>query len=247
MFSHSFLSECCKDKDFLVAASCVLAMFFLKKVLSEMVSISIFCWKFSEFYFVGNQNLWYLCPRCAALLWGAKAHRMSGALMDDNLFTLNKIFMAIEKTLVLLKPCTLQRGLVGEITGLFEKKGLRICGMKMMWLTDELLSEHYAHLSEKPFFQRVKDAMMTAPVIALCLEGVDAIAAVRAFAGPTNGRLAAPGTIRGSYCMSFQENIVHASDSAETAEVELKRFFRPEEIFEWKQAYFDFLYANDEF
>ena len=155
--------------------------------------------------------------------------------------------MAIEKTLVLLKPCTLQRALVGEIISIFEKKGLHLCGMKMMMLTDELLSEHYAHLSEKPFFQRVKDSMMTAPVVALCLQGVDAIAAVRALAGPTNGRNAAPGTIRGSYCMSFQENIVHASDSPETAAVELRRFFRDEEIIEWEQCSFPFLYANDEF
>lgn len=154
--------------------------------------------------------------------------------------------MAIEKTLVLLKPCTLQRGLAGEIISLFEKKGLKICGMKMMQLTDELLSEHYAHLSGKPFFQRVKDSMMAAPVVAMCLEGVDAIQAVRALAGPTNGRNAAPGTIRGSYCMSFQENIVHTSDSAEAAETELRRFFRPEEIFEWKLCTFDYLYANDE-
>ena len=122
--------------------------------------------------------------------------------------------MAIEKTLVLLKPCTMQRGLAGEIISIFEKKGLQICGMKMMMLTDELLSEHYSHLSEKPFFQRVKDAMMTA---------------------------------RGSYCMCFQENIVHASDSAETAAIELKRFFRDEEIIEWEQCYHPFLYANDEF
>lgn len=155
--------------------------------------------------------------------------------------------MALEKTLVLLKPCTLQRSLVGEIITVFERKGLQICGMKMMQLDDRLLSEHYAHLSDKPFFQRVKDAMMTAPVVALCLSGVDAVAAVRALAGPTNGRHAAPGTIRGSYCMSFQENIVHASDSPETAAAELSRFFRPEEILEWKQATFDWLYASDEF
>ena len=155
--------------------------------------------------------------------------------------------MALEKTLVLLKPCTLQRGLAGEIISIFEKKGLKICGMKMMQLDDELLSEHYAHLSGKPFFQRVKDAMMTAPVVALCLEGVDAITAMRALAGPTNGRNALPGTIRGSYCMSFQENIVHASDSPETAAIELKRFFRSEEIFDWHQATFDYLYACDEF
>lgn len=155
--------------------------------------------------------------------------------------------MAIEKTLVLLKPCTLQRALVGEIIHIFERKGLQICGMKMMQLTDGLLSEHYAHLSDKPFFQRVKDSMMTAPVVALCLSGVDAVASVRALTGATNGRKAEPGTIRGAYCMSFQENIVHASDSAENAAVELKRFFKDEEILEWKECRFDYLYANDEY
>lgn len=155
--------------------------------------------------------------------------------------------MALEKTLVLLKPCTLQRGLAGEIISIFEKKGLQICGMKMMQLTDELLSEHYAHLSAKPFFQRVKDSMMAAPVVALCLQGVDAIAVVRTLAGPTNGRNAAPGTIRGSYCMSFQENIVHASDSPETAAVELRRFFSDGEIIDWKPSAFSSLYANDEY
>ena len=153
----------------------------------------------------------------------------------------------IEKTLVILKPCTLQRSLVGEITRIFERKGLRLAGMKMMQLTDEILNEHYSHLSAKSFFQRVKDSMMAAPVIACCYEGVDAIQTVRTLAGPTNGRLAAPGTIRGDYCMSFQENIIHASDSPETAEVELNRFFKPEEIFEYKQVTFDFLYACDEY
>lgn len=153
----------------------------------------------------------------------------------------------MEKTLVILKPCTLQRNLVGEILNRFERKGLRLAGIKMMQLTDEILSEHYAHLSEKPFFQRVKDSMMATPVIVCCYEGVDAIQTVRTLAGPTNGRKAAPGTIRGDYSMSFQENIVHASDSAEAAETELKRFFKPEEIFDYNQATFGFLYANDEF
>lgn len=154
--------------------------------------------------------------------------------------------MAKEKTLVLLKPCTVQRALVGEITSIFEKKGLHLCGLKMMQLTDELLSEHYAHLSEKPFFQRVKDSMMAAPVVAMCWEGVDAIEVVRTLAGPTNGRKAAPGTIRGNYSMSFQENIVHASDGPETAAAELKRFFRPEEILEWDTHLEPFTYACDE-
>ena len=155
--------------------------------------------------------------------------------------------MAIEKTLVLLKPCTLQRALVGEIVSLFEKKGLQLCGMKMMQLDNAILDEHYAHLSGKPFFQQIKDSMMAAPVVALCLAGVDAVTTVRNMAGATNGRKAEPGTIRGSYCMSFQENIVHTSDSQETAAVELKRFFRDDEIFDWRQNNFMSIYAADEF
>ena len=153
----------------------------------------------------------------------------------------------IEKTLVLLKPCTLQRALVGEVIKRFEQKGLHLCGVKMMQLDDALLSEHYAHLANKSFFQRVKDSMMTAPVVALCWEGVDAIEAVRRLVGATNGRNAEPGTSRGDLSMSFQENIVHASDGVETAEAEIKRFFKPEELFTWKSANFDFLYASDEF
>lgn len=155
--------------------------------------------------------------------------------------------MAFEKTLVLLKPCTIQRGLIGEIIQIFEKKGLRIAGLKMIQLDDRILSEHYAHLSEKPFFQRVKDAMMVCPVVALALEGVDAIDVVRTLAGPTNGRAAAPGTIRGSYSMSFQENIVHASDGPETAKAELARFFKAEEIYEYKLSTLPNLYACDEY
>lgn len=130
---------------------------------------------------------------------------------------------------------------------MFEKKGLQICGLKMMQLDDKILSEHYAHLAGKPFFQRVKDSMMDTPVVAMCLSGVDAVETVRALAGPTNGRKAAPGTIRGTYCMSFQENIVHTSDSTENAAIELKRFFRDDEIFEWKQSVFTSLYASDEY
>ncbi|MCD7937407.1 MAG: nucleoside-diphosphate kinase [Tannerellaceae bacterium] len=152
----------------------------------------------------------------------------------------------MERTLVILKPCTVQRGLIGEIISRFEKKGLVLVGMKMTWLTDELLSEHYAHLKEKSFFQRVKDAMRTCPVIVCCWEGIDAVEAVRTLAGKTNGRNAAPGTIRGDYSMSVQENIVHASDSLETAKVELSRFFDPSELYEYTPSNIWSLYANDE-
>lgn len=153
----------------------------------------------------------------------------------------------MERTLVILKPCTIQRGLIGEIIARFEKKGLILEGMKMTWLTDEILSEHYAHLKERPFFQRVKDAMAVCPVVVCCWKGVDAVNVVRTLAGATNGRNAAPGTIRGDYSMSVQENIVHASDSQETAAIELKRFFNDDELFNYETKNLLSLYANDEF
>lgn len=152
----------------------------------------------------------------------------------------------MEKTLVILKPCAVQRALVGRITARFEQKGLRLAGMKMMQLTNEILNEHYAHLSAKPFFQRIKDSMMAAPVICCCYEGVDAVAVVRAMTGSTNSRTAVSGTIRGDFSMSYQENIIHTSDSKENAEIELKRFFNPEEIFDYKSASSQFLYGNGE-
>lgn len=152
----------------------------------------------------------------------------------------------MEKTLVILKPSCLQRGLVGEVTKRFEQKGLRLAGMKMCRLTDRVLSEHYAHLAERPFFQQLKDAMMITPVIVCCFEGVGAVEVVRQMAGTTNGRKALPGTIRGDFAMSSQENIVHTSDSIENAAIELKRFFKDEEIFDYKSAATAFIYAADE-
>lgn len=155
--------------------------------------------------------------------------------------------MGLEKTLVLLKPCTVNRGLIGEIIGIFEKKGLRIAGMKMMQLDDAILEEHYAHLVGRPFFPGLKRSMMATPVVALALEGVDAIEVVRQMAGPTNGRKALPGTIRGDYSVSGQQNIVHASDGPETAKAELGRFFKPEEILEYSLCTMGSLYASDEY
>ncbi len=152
----------------------------------------------------------------------------------------------MEKTLVLLKPSALQRALVGEVIKRFEQKGLKLKGIKMMQLTDEILNEHYAHLSGRPFFQRIKDAMMTTPIIATCWEGLEAVQVVRAMTGATNGRNATPGTIRGDFSMSVQENIVHTSDSVENAKEELKRFFKEDEIFDYDHLTLPFLYANDE-
>lgn len=151
----------------------------------------------------------------------------------------------MEKTLILLKPCTVQRRLIGEIIHRIERKGLRIVGMKMMQLDDALLNEHYAHLADRPFFDFVKTSMKGAPVVAMCVEGCEAVQVVRALTGATNGRKAAPGTIRGDYSMSGQENIVHASDSLENAAVEITRFFKPDELFEYPDPLTSFLYSPD--
>lgn len=148
----------------------------------------------------------------------------------------------MERTLILLKPSAVQRRLIGNVITRFEQKGLRIVGMKMMQLTDEILSEHYAHLTDKPFFSDLTNAMKASPIIAICAEGCEAVAVVRNITGATNGRKATPGTIRGDFSMSGQENIVHASDSIENAEIEIKRFFKPEEIFEYPDPLWHFIY-----
>lgn len=152
----------------------------------------------------------------------------------------------MEKTLVILKPSAIQRSLMGEVISRFERKGLRLAGMKMMQLDNSILDEHYAHLKGKPFFQRVKDSMMSSPVVVQCWEGIDAARVVRNLIGITNGRDAQAGTIRGDFSVSAQENIVHASDSTESAKIELKRFFTDNEIFEYKLLALPNLYSSDE-
>ena len=152
----------------------------------------------------------------------------------------------MEKTLVIIKPGAIQRGLIGEVVRRFEQKGLQICGLKMVQLTDELLAEHYAHIADKPFFPRVKAAMKATPVIVLCLKGMDAVHVVHRLAGATNGREAAMGTMRGDYSMSVQWNIIHTSDSIKTADLELNRFFKEDEIFDYKQSYLEYIYSEDE-
>lgn len=116
----------------------------------------------------------------------------------------------------------------------------------MMQLDETILREHYAHLVDKPFFPDLLRSMTSTPVIVLCLKGVQAVETVRMMTGATNGRKALPGTIRGDYSMSGQENIVHASDSIENAEIELKRFFKPDEIFDYLPSDLRFYNSPDE-
>ncbi|HKL95889.1 MAG TPA: nucleoside-diphosphate kinase [Paludibacteraceae bacterium] len=152
----------------------------------------------------------------------------------------------MEKTLVIIKPGALQRELVGDIITRFERKGLRLAGLKMIQLDDAILAEHYSHLTDKPFFPRIKESMMASPVIVCCWEGLDSVQVVRNMTGVTNSRNATPGTIRGDFGMSMQENIIHTSDSVENGVIELKRFFKSEELFNYTKVGHSFVYATDE-
>lgn len=152
----------------------------------------------------------------------------------------------MEQTFVILKPSTIQRALVGQVLDRFQKKGLFIDGIKMMQLDEKILREHYAHLVDKPFFPSLLNSMMATPVIVVCLRGKDAVEVVRSMTGATNCRKAAPGTIRGDFGMSAQENIIHASDSVENAKIEIARFFKTEEIFDYNPLVTPATYAPDE-
>ena len=152
----------------------------------------------------------------------------------------------MEKTLIILKPSAVQRGLIGDVLKRFEQKGLIIFGLKMIRLDETILREHYAHLVDRPFFPSLVKSMSVTPVIVAAIGGKEAVAVVRAMVGVTNSRNAAPGTIRGDFGMSGQENIIHASDSVENAAIELNRFFKSDEIFDYTPLSISAIYAPDE-
>ena len=152
----------------------------------------------------------------------------------------------MERTLVLIKPDAVQRGLAGRIISRFEEKGLKIVGIKFLKLSDSILKQHYAHLADKPFFGGTVAFMQLTPVIAICLEGLDCVDTVRRVCGITKAREAAPGTIRGDLAMSVQANLVHASDSLDTAQKEVARFFEDSELFEYESRLTAAIYSEDE-
>ncbi len=149
-----------------------------------------------------------------------------------------------EKSLIIIKPDAVQRNLVGSIVTRFENKGLKIIGMKMMSIEDTVLEEHYAHIKDKPFFPGIRDFMKSCPVVVMAVEGINAISAIRIIVGPTKAWEADAGTIRGDFSLSTQSNIVHASDSVENGEIEVKRFFNKDEIFSYSKIDTDFIYAE---
>lgn len=151
-----------------------------------------------------------------------------------------------EQTLVLIKPDAIQRGLIGEIVGRFEKKGLKLVGAKMITLDEALLREHYAHLTDKPFFGTLANFMQSTPVLAMCWEGLEVVEAVRNITGITKAREAEAGSIRGDLAMSQSCNVIHASDTPENAALEVKRFFNSDELFGYDKSEYMHVYAEDE-
>ena len=140
-----------------------------------------------------------------------------------------------ERTLVLIKPDGVQRGLIGEIISRFEKRGLKIVAMKLVKPDRELAEKHYAIHRGKPFFEPTVKYIMSSPVVAMVIEGKNVIETVRKMMGKTNPQDADPGTIRGDFAQDISRNIVHGSDSKENAEYEISLWFKPEEIFDYEK------------
>lgn len=139
----------------------------------------------------------------------------------------------MERTLILLKPDTVTKGIVGKVIARFEAAGFRIRGCKMLHLDPDVLREHYAHIADKPFYPEVEKFMSSIPVIAMVLEGKDIVANMREMLGVTDSRKAAPGTIRAEFGVDQMVNVAHASDSSETAVKEIHRFFSEDELFDY--------------
>jgi nucleoside-diphosphate kinase len=142
----------------------------------------------------------------------------------------------MERTLIILKPDAVQRSLCGQILDRFEKKGLQIIGMKFMKITPSLAETHYSPHKGKPFYDGLVKFMTSSPVLVIALAGKDAIAISRKLMGATFGSKAEPGTIRGDFGVSNSFNLIHGSDSVESAQRELGLFFKPDELLEWKPA-----------
>lgn len=148
----------------------------------------------------------------------------------------------MERTFAMVKPDGVQRGLIGEVIGRFEKKGIKIAALKLMQITPELAENHYAEHRGKPFFADLVSFITSGPVVAMVLEGENVIAVVRTMMGVTNPNDSAPGTIRGDYGMTIDKNIIHGSDSPESAVREIVAFFTENEIVAYSKAEEEWIY-----
>lgn len=148
----------------------------------------------------------------------------------------------MEKTFLMVKPDGVQRNLIGEIVQRFEKKGFKLCGAKLMQIPEELAQQHYAEHKERPFFGELVTFITSGPVFAMVYEGENVIKTAREMMGKTNPAEAAPGTIRGDYGVTVGKNIIHGSDSAESAEREINLFFNESEIISYTKQDNDWIY-----
>lgn len=152
----------------------------------------------------------------------------------------------MERTFVMFKPDCMERGLFGSILSRFERKGLRLIALKMLRITPDLAKQHYAEHVEKPFYPGLEEFITASPVVATVMEGPEVIRVVRDMLGATSGLKAAPGTIRGDHSASRQMNLVHASDSPESAAREIDLYFKADEIQQWDPTLACWLQAPDE-
>lgn len=152
----------------------------------------------------------------------------------------------IQQAVILVKPDGLQRGLVGEIVTRFERKGLKLIGLKMMQLDEKVLEQWYGHHKDKPFFPGLKAFMTSTPIIAMLWEGVEAIESVRKICGITNARKAEAGSIRGDLSMGYQMNLIHASDTEEAAAKERRLIFDDQEVFEYDKDIEVHIYTDED-
>ncbi len=152
----------------------------------------------------------------------------------------------MEQSVVIVKPDGVQRGLIGEVIHRFERKGLKLVGIKMISLEDSLLEEWYVHHKDKPFFPGLRDYMKSYPVVAMLWEGYEAIETIRKMTGVTKSRAAEPGTIRGDFGMSQQYNLIHASENKDAADKEKGLMFAPNEIFDWVKTEHGHVYLPNE-
>lgn len=152
----------------------------------------------------------------------------------------------MQRTVVLVKPDGLQRGLVGQIISRFENKGLKLVGIKMIQLSDSIVENWYQHLSGKSFFADLKNFMQWTPIVAMVWEGLEVIPAVRKIVGVTKGREAEAGSIRGDFGMSGSQNMIHASDSVEAAEKEMGLIFNADELFEYQSGMDGLVYSKED-
>ncbi|PIU21567.1 MAG: nucleoside-diphosphate kinase [Candidatus Diapherotrites archaeon CG08_land_8_20_14_0_20_34_12] len=152
----------------------------------------------------------------------------------------------MEKTLLIIKPDAINRGMMGNIITRIEHKGLIIAGIKMELLKPEKLKKHYAQHEGKSFFDELIKYMSSIPSVLLLIEGREAIAVMRKLVGATDGIRAEPGTIRGDYSLSTQNNLIHASESAEAAQKEIALFFSKDEIYKYKKMGLEWIYSSNE-